>query len=49
MGLHRTLLSLCYKEEVLRVCPYFLHHSKNFLFGWNIYHTNRGKVNIYFA
>lgn len=38
---------LCYKAEVLRVCPYFLHHSKYFLFGWNIYHTNRSKVNIY--
>ena len=34
-------MSLCYKAEVLRVRLHFLHHSKNFLFAWNIYHTNR--------
>ena len=46
-GLRRTFL-LCYKAEVLRVRLHFLHHSKNFLFGWNIYHTNRSIPTNYY-
>lgn len=41
-------MSLCYKAEVLRVRLHFLHHSKNFLFGWNIYHTNRNIPTNYY-
>ena len=41
-------MSLCYKAEVLRVRLHFLHHSKNFLFGWNIYHTNRSIPTNYY-
>ena len=45
-GLRRTFL-LCYKAEVLRVFPYFLHHSKDFLLGGNVYHSRRREVNIH--
>ena len=41
-------MSLCYKAEVLRVRLHFLHHSKNFLFAWNIYHTNRSIPTNYY-
>ena len=45
-GLRRTFL-LCYKAEVLWVFPYFLHHSKDFLLGGNVYHSRRREVNIH--
>lgn len=45
-GLHRFPI-LCYIAEFLRVFPYFFHHSKDFFFGWNIYHSGSGKINIH--
>ena len=35
MGYTVFLLLLCYKAEVLRIFPYFFHHSKDFLFSRN--------------
>ncbi len=46
MGLHRFPI-LCYIAEFLRVFPYFFHHSKDFFFGRNIYHSGSGKINIH--
>ena len=45
-GLHRFPI-LCYIAEFLRVFPYFFHHSKDFFFGRNIYHSGSGKINIH--
>ncbi|MBR6650464.1 MAG: hypothetical protein IKL36_03540 [Clostridia bacterium] len=47
-GLHRFPI-LCYEAEFLRVFPYLFHHSKDFFFGRNIYHSGSGKINIYLA
>lgn len=46
MGYAVFSFSYATKRKSCGFARIFLHHSKNFLFGWNIYHSNRSKVNI---
>ena len=48
MKVLRRIFLLCYEFEVLRVFPYFLHHSKDFFLGRNINHSYCRKIDVNF-